>query len=254
MSIKLIKIVLALLLSVTSPAYLTPIKLQTRTINSIKLNIIYINLNNPKLSIQPAVAKPNESIDDMLERLKPSAAINGTYFHDYIDYKPITDIMVNKKLIYFGGIGTSMGISLSNKIEFIPTKRYKHSELEQQKLHVLTAGPQLIINKKIKLDPMKEGFQDKRLLKKRIRSAIGTIKHKYAVLVTSKTPCTLQEFAKALKDIGLTNAINLDGGSSTFLMYDDKMIQKSKIKHASSMIIVRTSNDYWWKQWRSFIY
>ena len=51
----------------------------------------------------------------------------------------------------------------------------------------------------------------------------------------------MSDFAEALKEHGCIDAINLDGGSSTTLIYKDKVIagKRPKLQEDSDAIIVR---------------
>ena len=55
------------------------------------------------------------------------------------------------------------------------------------------------------------------------RSFIGEDKNSFLVMGTVNN-VTLVELATILKDIGLINAINLDGGASSALMFEGKII------------------------------
>ena len=62
---------------------------------------------------------------------------------------------------------------------------------------------------------------------------------------TKSKGLSMQDFATALKNYGCIDAINLDGGSSTTLIYKDKIIagKKPKLQEDADAIIVKVKND-----------
>ena len=230
------------------------IRFETRKIDGITLNLIYVSRHNPRLSIRPAIPHDGESITALQKRLGAEAMINGTYFYDYKSYTPITDIMIDKKLVHFGGIGTVVSISLSNQLTFHPTKRYRHSNWDHHFTHAMAAGPKLLTDGLITLNPQKEGFKDRRLFQKKIRTAIGTINNDWIVLITTGTRCYLEALCHALQKIGLTHAMNLDGGSSSMMTYNNTLIRLPRTRKISSVIAIKTDDEFWWNRWKAFIY
>ena len=231
-----------------------PLLLQTVTSNNLLLNLIYINLKNPRLNIIPITPLPGESLFKAAQRVSADAAINGAYFMGARDYRPIGDILVDKKTKNSGRLGTAIGINSKNEIEFF-LNRIKHKEkLETRYVNVLTAGPRLITTGDVTIAAREEGFSDPRLFQKKRRSALGLIDQEYLILVSTSTPCYFEELAQALQTLGITQAMNLDGGSSTGLFYKDTMIVKPQTSSASTFLAVFVNNSFWWERWKAFIY
>ena len=100
------------------------------------------------------------------------------------------------------------------------------------------AGPTLLKNGDIVVNAAKEGFTDQKFVNRAQRSFIGETKDQYLVLGTVNN-VTLNELASILKDIGLVNAINLDGGASSALMFNNKVITAPTRKLSNVIAITR---------------
>nr|WP_257745844.1 stalk domain-containing protein [Thermoclostridium stercorarium] len=87
----------------------------------------------------------------------------------------------------------------------------------------------------------KEGFTDSKVTGRAQRSFIGETKDRYLVMGTVNN-VTLNELALILKDIGIVNAINLDGGASSALMFDNKIIT-APTRNLSNAIVITRKKD-----------
>lgn len=86
--------------------------------------------------------------------------------------------------------------------------------------HLVGAGPLLLKNSQIVLDPLQEGFSPTFAEQRAIRSAIATTQAGKVLLATisaESTPPTLLQTALILQQLGAVDALNLDGGSSAGL-------------------------------------
>lgn len=90
--------------------------------------------------------------------------------------------------------------------------------------NIITAGPRLITDGKIEVDPMAEGFTEKKITEYRAqRSCLGLTKDNMLLLVTVPN-VTIYELAELMKSIGAYQALNLDGGASSALYANGKII------------------------------
>lgn len=100
------------------------------------------------------------------------------------------------------------------------------------------AGPTLLKNGEIALNAAKEGFTDSKVTGRGRRSFIGETKDQYLVMGTVDN-VTLNELASILKNMGLVNAINLDGGASSALMFNNKVITSPSRKLSNAIVITK---------------
>ncbi|ESA35385.1 periplasmic protein [Leptolyngbya sp. Heron Island J] len=97
--------------------------------------------------------------------------------------------------------------------------------------HVLGAGPLLVANGQLVLDAQREAFSRNFIEGRASRSAIGTTPNGQIKLVTiqgrvgGRGP-TLLEAARILQRLGCTDALNLDGGSSSSLYLSGRLINR----------------------------
>lgn len=102
----------------------------------------------------------------------------------------------------------------------------------------ISGGPYLVMNGQIYIDEKEQNFKFANKDTYAPRSAVGVGKDGklYLIAVEGKkenhtSGFTLKQLAKFLKTIGLKDAINLDGGGSTTLVLDGKIINKLSDHH-----------------------
>lgn len=97
---------------------------------------------------------------------------------------------------------------------------------------IVGAGPLLIQNSRIVLDAKAEGFSDAFIREQAPRSVVALFEDGTLSLMTvherigGRGP-SLNELARLLRSLGATQAINLDGGSSTQLFLGESLINRS---------------------------
>ena len=86
------------------------------------------------------------------------------------------------------------------------------------------AGPTLVRNGEINVDPVSEGFTEAKILSLSFaRSAIGVTPQGDILLVTVPN-ATVYQLAQIMKQLGAYNAMNLDGGASSGLYFKGKYL------------------------------
>lgn len=118
------------------------------------------------------------------------------------------------------------------------SKNNKLSRINLNKMKgLISAGPYLIRNGKIIVDGIKEGFKEEKITKNKAnRSAIGLIKNNKLILVTT-LDVTINELAQIMLNLGCFEAINLDGGASSALYANNKIITKPSRKLSTILSI-----------------
>ena len=98
--------------------------------------------------------------------------------------------------------------------------------------HILGAGPLLLHNNRIVLDPTLEQFSKAFAKQKAIRSGICTTSSGHLIIaavhnrIGGKGP-TLLEHAQLMQRMGCINALNLDGGSSSSIYLGGQLVNRS---------------------------
>jgi hypothetical protein len=94
------------------------------------------------------------------------------------------------------------------------------------------------------VDPKSEGFHDRGLFRRAVRSAIGITKYNKLLLVTVSRPVYLSRLAKIMKGLGAVNAVNLDGGSSTALCYKGRVFNHPSRRLTNWILIYDSPEVY----------
>jgi len=107
--------------------------------------------------------------------------------------------------------------------------------------HVIGAGPLLLKNSQIVLNPAQEGFSPAFAEQRAMRSAIATAKSGKILLVTvnpstQNTLPTLHQTAQVLQQLGAVDALNLDGGSSAGLYLGGNLLNRENTSAIHSAI------------------
>jgi len=98
--------------------------------------------------------------------------------------------------------------------------------------HIVGAGPLLVQNRQVVLDPKGEKFSDAFIAEKAIRSGICTTETGTLMITAVHNRAggygpSLAEHAQLMKLLGCVNALNLDGGSSTSLYLGGQLLDRS---------------------------
>jgi hypothetical protein len=101
------------------------------------------------------------------------------------------------------------------------------------------AGPRLVRDGEIAVDPLSEGFQDPKILDDRaMRSAIGITKTGKLLLVTAAGPA-IGELAVLMRSLGAVQAMNLDGGGSSGLYCNGQILTRPGRPLSNALVFVR---------------
>ncbi|MHB1001494.1 MAG: phosphodiester glycosidase family protein [Armatimonadota bacterium] len=189
-------------------------------INRINIKVVEIETGS-NVEIRPVLAKEGgESFGDMIGRLKPYAAVNGTYYDE--NMRPLGDILADGKMINRGGYRNGVGVTRSGRVEFIRKSKGRLSWRGYRS--GVAAGPRLVTDGKVSLDPVADGFSKRSLTIKAWRTGIARKKNGNMLLVVARKSLTLREFADLMVDLGAVQALNLDGGGACGLYHDGKTL------------------------------
>jgi len=219
---------LALIVAVlpAAPAHGGSVGYRVQFVNGFGCHVVQINLGSPTVKVTPVLSLrfPGgaEPMSTICARARPVAAITGTFFSK-TSLLPIGDIMIDGRLVHFGGMGSALAITPDNRASFhrIPYGRRQDWGPYET---VMAAGPMLVEGGKVALAPSHEKFHDPHVLGRASRTGVGLTAHNKLLMVATRENVSLWEFAKIMLKLGCTDAINLDGGSSTGLYYRGSMI------------------------------
>ncbi len=187
------------------------------------------NLNDTDIKVTPILSRrgigSSESFKSMLQRTTPTAAITGTFF-SLDNLLPTGDIVLGGRYIYFGGIGHAIAITSDNQAHIVRRPVNRHVDWSGYET-VLCAGPRLIWDGTVYVNPRAEGFRDRHMMySKTMRLGVGITKYNRLMFVAVKTPCYLSQLARVMRKLGCVNAVNVDQGSSSAFYCRGRVVAK----------------------------
>lgn len=211
-------IAISLFLTASGPASsdTDPVAYSKRTVAGVSLHVIDVDLNDRRVVVSPGIAAEGighaERFGSYLQRLEPVAAINGTFFGKKT-LRPVADILIDGKLVNFGGLGTALAFT-EDGVDVIRLPKSRHVDWSEHR-SALAGGPLLVWDGFAKPMPGGEGFGDPHVFARAApRTALGVTKDNHLLLVTTARGASLGRLARALRDMGAVYAFNLDGGAS----------------------------------------
>jgi exopolysaccharide biosynthesis protein len=105
--------------------------------------------------------------------------------------------------------------------------------------HLISVGPKLLTDGKIDIDFERDGIRDPKMTSASAqRSFIGK-KADGTIVMGTVGHVTIAELADLLQRMGLTDAMNLDGGASSGLFYNGKLLTQPGRQLSNSLVVVR---------------
>jgi hypothetical protein len=196
-----------------------------RTVGSTAAHVVSVDLNRADIHVTVRVASGGigrcESWKRIINRLRPTAAITGTYY-DPATFIPVGTIIAEGVVHQPGTVGTALTLTSDNRCRFV---RGRLPLAAPGSRTTLRAGPRLVDQGQVSLMPREEGFHDPGIMVRKPRAAVGLTRANKLLLVTVTRPLFLREMAKVMLALGAENAMCMDGGSSTGLYYGGKSYQ-----------------------------
>lgn len=212
----------------------------------MRASVISVNLNDPNVKVSVALPRrgvgSRESFGALLHRVRPTAAITGTYF-GLQDSLPVGDIVVGGRLIHSGFIGTALAVTPNNRVRFVETRRGKSRDWSDFET-VICGGPRLVTAGRTLVVPRAEGFRDRSLFRRRPRTAVGVTYRNRLVLVTVARPIYLRQLARLMRSLGCRDAIALDGGSSSAMFYRGRFAARPHRSLTNLLVVYDSSAGY----------
>lgn len=209
------------LAAICATACAAPVRYYETRSAGVPLKVITVDLTEPSVKITGQMAKYGaghaEPFTQMVRRTRPTLAITGTFF-SLGDHLPIGDIVIGGQLAHFGGLGTALCVTDNNEVEFVRPPTYRHQDWSKFDF-VLCCGPRLVSGGTPYVEPWSEGFRDRHMLNRNGRLAVGITRGHHLVFVATREPIYLSRLARAMRALGVVDAINLDAGSSMGLYY-----------------------------------
>jgi len=203
-------------------------------------NAVYtiLDIRGDGLRVVPVIAgNPGrgEYFDRMMVRLKPIAAINGTYFDP--EYRTLGDIVIDGKVVQRGCQRQGIGFTPGGGIGFLERRGSRRIDWRGYESGI-AAGPRLVRNGKGDIDVVRDGFKPAAATKKAPRSVIGATKDGRLILCVVKDSVDLRTTARIMLELGAHNAVNLDGGMSCALYSRGKSLDTPVVALSNIIVVV----------------
>ena len=188
--------------------------------------------------VEPVMAENRAEGDifpEMVTRLRPYAAINGTFYDE--NKRPLGDVVIGGRLVNRGHYRSAIAVTDDGKVEFrhITGGRFDWSGYRAG----LAAGPRLVHNGEVFLRPNEDGFTMSSLKVVAARSGVGLTRDDRLLMVTVTRPVTLAVFAAIMRDLGCVEAMNLDGGGACGLYRDGDILTLPGLMMANLLAVYK---------------
>lgn len=218
------------------------VNLAYERIMGFPVRYVTVDMNDKEIVVAVAVARgfPTglERWGSFLDRLKPDAAINGTYF-SLNDNIPVGDVAVEGKLIHSGVVGTALCVDPDNRVTMRPGPQQVTPDWSGCRT-VLCAGPRLLTDGVPDVNARAEGFRDPRVLGSAQRSAVAYRADGTLILMTIEADISLDNLALLCLKLGARDAMCLDGGTSSGLYAEGRTVSRPG-RSLSNILVVYSS-------------
>ncbi|MEN6356090.1 MAG: phosphodiester glycosidase family protein [Armatimonadota bacterium] len=193
-----------------------------RLVDKLSADYVICDLSRGKFRVSPEVAASadrTESFESMVKRLKPYAAICGTYYDE--NNRPLGDVVAKGRVVSRGCQRQGIGFTSSGKIKFL--ERKGRSRIDWRGCASgIACGPRLVRSGKKDINVIRDGFSSAAATNKAWRCAVGASKDGKLILCAVSQSITLSTLADVMIELGAQDAINLDGGSMCALYVNGK--------------------------------
>lgn len=214
-------------------------------IGKYSAHTVTVNLNDPEVRVTVALAKGgagrSESFKSMIGRVRPVAAITGTFF-DTKTLLPTGDIAMYGTLVHSGCIGSALCIDSNNKASIVPLRKGRENKWSGYET-VLCAGPTLVSGGKVSIALKHEGFRGSLFAPAR-RTAVGITKGGKLLIVAINRETSLSTIAKAMVKLNALYALCLDGGSSTGFYHQGHFMAVPTRLLTNCLVVYSNSQTY----------
>lgn len=189
-------------------------------LGKLDVHYVIVDMAGGGYRVSPAIATgPSrmESFSSMIQRLKPHAAICGTYYDP--DRKPLGDIVINGKVVVRGCQRQGIGFTSNGGIRFLERRGRGRIDWSGCRSGI-ACGPRLVRGGKRDIDVRRDGFSAAANTTKARRCAVGATVDGKLILCVVLSEVSLSTMANVMIELGARDAINLDGGGMCALYTD----------------------------------
>lgn len=194
----------------------------TFKVGKVYYHAVTVDLGSGAAALKTVHAPKLTSAWRLIEKEQPVVAITGTFF-GLRSQTPVADVLVDGQLVAQGNRGSGIGSLRDGSVRLFDT-RFRNPFDWTDYTYGLRGAVRIVSNGVVCPNPKAQKFTDSAIWGSAARSAVGMTKQGKLVLVATRQKVTLSQLGKAMKSRGVTNAIALDGGSSTCFYYNGSML------------------------------
>lgn len=204
-----------------------------------RYHAIVVDMASANVAVKTVMAKGGRSAWGMIGKDQPLAAITGTFFAPR-QAIPVADVLVDGKLMAVGDRGSALGIDYLGVVNIFD-QQFKSPVAWKSYQYGMRGAVRVVSNGKVNPNPKAQKFRDRGIWGRAARTGIGMTKQGKLVLIATKKSVTLSELGRAMVACGVKNGISMDGGSSTCLYYNGKMIVSPRRRLTNLLVITPRS-------------
>ncbi|GAA5512583.1 hypothetical protein Dcar01_01299 [Deinococcus carri] len=212
---------------------------QVRALN-IPVHVLRVDLRWRNVLVAPVLPRSGlgvgvgATVGSLARTSGARAVVNGSYFHPR-SYVPAGDLVMQGRLLSWGRIPAALAITPDNRAAIMPSTTPLLGLPLEASWHgmetVIATGPR-ILNGGAVVRQYASAFRDPALFGRAARSAVGLQSNRDLVFVTTHAKLTTTEMGKVMAQLGVRDALLLDGGSSAGLAWNGQAVVNSVRKVA----------------------
>ena len=194
-----------------------PVAYRSLKQGSATYHAVIADVNDESVHAATLFAPRLTSARRLLGDQPPVAAITGTFFA-WENQRPVADVVVDGDAVAEGNRGSVLAVDWFGKPHiFHPQFRTEVDWFPYR--YALRGCVRLVEGGKVVPNPRAQRFRDPAIWGSAARTAVGLTKAGKVVLVATRGSVSLSSLGKAVRSLGATEAVSLDGGGSTALFY-----------------------------------
>ncbi|RIH85756.1 Cell wall-binding protein YocH [Calidithermus terrae] len=208
---------------VATPPPSFAVRLINGPVLGVPVTAVQVNLAHPQVRVrallpQGGLGRSGAPLLALANQPRLVAAINGGYFHPRT-FSLAGDLVVAGQQLSRGRIPTALSITSDNRARI-------HNRLEPWRGYetVIASGPYVLRDGRVVVWPRSEGYSDPAIWGRARRSVVGLVNERFLIFVSTRQALTLSETAKVMARLGAKEALLLDGGSSTGLVWQQRLL------------------------------
>lgn len=212
---------------------------QTFTQGRATYHLVIADLSGEDVSVETRCGERLNSVKTMLGSETPTVALNGTFFA-WENQKPVGDVIVDGERVAMGRRGSVVAVDWFGKVHIFHPKFREEVDWFPFR-YALRGTVMLVDNGKVVPNPKAQKFRDRSIWGKAARTAIGVTQEGKLLMIATKSAVTLSQVGWALVGKGAVNAVCLDGGGSTTLMYRGKTVLPTSRRLSNLFLVFERS-------------